>query len=189
MPMAYRALKGSADAFLYPGHVCAIMGTKECRDLVQEGFSGVVAGFTLEELLKALCVILEESQKETPFFHNCYQRVVKEEGNPRAQEVMAASMEACDCEWRGLGIIKGSGLRLVKSLSHRDAKERFAIPDLESHTNPACRCGEVLQGKCLPNDCKIFGRLCTPLHPVGACMVSSEGTCAAYFQYGGANGR
>ncbi len=113
MPQAYEALKGSADVFLYPGHVNAITGTKLCEELVQEGVSGVVAGFTAKELLTALAVALTHFQKGKPFFVNCYPRVVTEEGSKEAQRLVDTLMEACDSEWRGLGIIPGSGLGYV----------------------------------------------------------------------------
>ena len=112
MPQAYEALKGSADIFLYPGHVNAITGTKLCEELVQEGVSGVVAGFTAKELLTALAVALTHFQKGKPFFVNCYPRVVTENGSPQAQKLIEEMMEPCDSEWRGLGVIKGSGMRL-----------------------------------------------------------------------------
>ena len=101
MPQAYEALKGSADIFLYPGHVNAITGTKLCEELVQEGVSGVVAGFTAKELLTALAVALTHFQKGKPFFVNCYPRVVTEEGSKEAQRLVDTLMEACDSEWRG----------------------------------------------------------------------------------------
>ena len=151
MPQAYEALKGSADIFLYPGHLNAITVTKLCEELVQEGVSGVVAGFTAKELLTALAVALTHFQKGKPFFVNCYPRVVTEEGSKEAQRLVDTLMEACDSEGRA---------------------------------NPACRCGDVLQGKCKPSDCKVFGKVCTPQHPVGACMVSGEGACSAYYMYG-----
>lgn len=186
MPQAYQALKGSADAFLYPGHVHAITGVGLCRKLArEEGISGVVAGFTAKELLAALAVILERAKTREPFFENCYPRVVKEEGNPAAQEVMAEVMEACDSEWRGLGMIPHSGQKLREKFLDYDARAKFQIPVIQGKSSPACRCGDVLQGKCRPSDCKVFGKGCTPQHPIGACMVSNEGACSAYYQYGG----
>lgn len=184
MPGAYAALKGSADVFLYPGHVNAITGESVCRELLRDGVSGVIAGFTAKELLTALAVALEKSKSEKPFFMNCYPRVVKEEGNLAAQKLMAEVMEPCDSEWRGLGIIPNSGLRLTKAYQKWDARLHFSLPDKEGTGNPACRCGEILQGKCSPKDCPLFGKICTPQHPAGACMVSNEGTCSAYYQYG-----
>jgi hydrogenase expression/formation protein HypD len=184
MPQAYEALKGSADIFLYPGHVNAITGTKLCEELVQEDVSGVVAGFTAKELLTALAVALTHFQKGKPFFVNCYPRVVTEEGSKEAQRLVDTLMEACDSEWRGLGIIPGSGLRLRDEWGMYDARKKYQVPKMEGRANPACRCGDVLQGKCKPSDCKVFGKVCTPQHPVGACMVSGEGACSAYYMYG-----
>ncbi|MCH3907881.1 MAG: hydrogenase formation protein HypD [Sphaerochaeta sp.] len=185
MPNAYQALKGSADAFLYPGHVNAITGTAVCEELVKQGVSGVVTGFTASELLAALAVIIRLSEKGVPFFQNCYSRVVRPEGNVPAQKLMAEVMESCDAEWRGLGMIKGSGLKLRPKYQAFDARVRFHLPHITGRSNPACRCGDVLQGKCTPSECPLFGKICTPLHPIGACMVSSEGACSAYYQYGG----
>ncbi len=183
MPQAYEALKDSADAFLYPGHVHAITGEADCRRLLAEGVSGVIAGFTARELLTALAVLTERMATGKPFFVNCYPRVVRPEGNPAGMQRMRDVMEACDTEWRGLGTIPGSGLRLRESYASFDAKKKFAVPAQHATSNPACRCGEVLQGKCRPSDCPLFGISCTPDAPVGACMVSSEGACSAYYQY------
>lgn len=185
MPNAYNALVGSADAFLYPGHVNAIMGNSVCRSLCEEkGVSGVVAGFTANELLTALAVTLTMADKGEPFFKNCYPRVVKDEGNPSAQKLIAEVMEACDSEWRGLGVIPMSGMKLRDEYADLDARKKYDMPEIKGKPNPACRCGDVLQGKCKPSDCKVFGKVCTPEHPVGACMVSGEGACSAYYQYG-----
>ena len=184
MPQAYQALKSSADVFLYPGHVNAITGTALCEHLAEEGISGVVAGFTAKELLTALAVALVRFQEGKPFFVNCYPRVVKSEGSPEAQKLIDELMEPCDSEWRGLGVIPGSGLVLRKEWEAFDARKKYAVPSIQGRPNPACRCGDVLQGKCRPSDCKVFGKVCTPQHPVGACMVSNEGACSAYFMYG-----
>lgn len=184
MPNAYQALKGSADAFLYPGHVNAITGEEECRKLAEnDGVSGVIAGFTAKELLTALAVTIERAKTGKPFFVNCYPRVVRPEGNPAARRIIEEVMEPCDSEWRGLGVIPGSGLKLRETYSGFDARIKFRLPKVEGRSNPACRCGEVLQGKCRPSDCKVFGKGCTPQHPIGACMVSNEGACSAYYQY------
>ena len=184
MPNAYQALIGSADAFLYPGHVNAITGNATCSKLCDEqGVSGVVAGFTPSELLTALAVTIKLLEKGEPFFRNCYPRVVKDEGNPAAIALMNEVMEPCDSEWRGLGMIPGSGMKLRSEYADFDARMKHNMPAITGKPNPACRCGEVLQGKIRPCDCKVFGKVCTPLHPVGACMVSDEGACAAYYQY------
>ncbi len=185
MPNAYAALRQSADVFLYPGHVHAITGTALCEELAEQGVSGVLAGFTAKELVTALAVAVRKSQEGKPFFVNAYPRVVRPEGTPAAVALMDKVMEPVDAEWRGLGVIPQSGLQLREAYSAIDARKKFEMPHIEGKPNPACRCGEVLQGHCKPSDCPLFGKVCTPQHPVGACMVSGEGACSAYFQYGG----
>lgn len=185
MPAAYEMLKDFVDVYLYPGHVNAVMGNSECRALAERGISGVVSGFTANELLTALAVAVIKSQQGKPFFVNAYPRVVTEEGSIAAREMMDKYLETYDCEWRGLGIIKGSGKRLKSEYAAFDARKKYGLPKIEGRPNPACRCGEVLQGKIKPSECPCFGKACEPLHPVGACMVSNEGACSAYYQYGG----
>ncbi|WP_289001298.1 hydrogenase formation protein HypD [uncultured Megasphaera sp.] len=185
MPQAYEALKDSADAFLYPGHVQAIMGTEICEKLKADGISGVVTGFTARELLTALAVVLTEFPKGKPFFKNCYPRVVTAAGSVSGQKLLSQVMEACDTEWRGLGVIPQSGLTLRPEFAAYDARVKFAVPPMDGRSNPACRCGDILRGDCRPPQCPLFGKVCTPEHPVGACMVSREGACSAYYQYGG----
>ena len=185
MPNAYQALRDSADVFLYPGHVHAIIGTGLCEEMTREGVSGVLAGFTAKELMTALAVAVTKAKEGAPFFVNAYPRVVKPEGTPAAVALIEKVMEPCDSEWRGLGVIPGSGLALREAYADFDARKKYDMPLITGRPNPACRCGEVLQGKCRPSDCPVFGRVCTPLHPVGACMVSGEGACSAYYQYGG----
>ena len=183
MPNAYTALKGSADVFLYPGHVHAITGTALLEEMKEQGVSGVVAGFTAKELVTALAVALTGFERGEAFFVNAYPRVVKPEGTPDAVELINRLMEPCDSEWRGLGMIEGSGLKLRAEYADYDARIKYDMPHIEGRPNPACRCGDVLQGKIRPDQCPVFGKGCTPLHPVGACMVSDEGACSAYYQY------
>jgi len=183
MPGAYNMLNGSADVFLYPGHVNAIAGNALCKKLAENGVSGVVTGFTAAEILSAIAIALTKFKEGKAFFVNAYPRVVKDEGNVQAQEITDKFMEACDTEWRGLGIIPLSGLKLRDEYADYDARRKFGIPVMKGRTNPACRCGDVLQGRCRPVDCPLFGKACTPIHPVGACMVSGEGACSAYYQY------
>ena len=185
MPSAYEAMKDSTDAFLYPGHVHAITGTGICEEMAEKGASGVVAGFTAKELMTALAVIVKKTQEGKPFFENCYPRVVRAEGSPAAQRLVEEMMEPCDARWRGIGVLPASGVKLRPEYAAYDARVKFDIPSMEGRENPACRCGEVLQGKCLPSDCKVFGKGCTPEHPIGACMVSGEGACSAFYLYGG----
>ena len=190
MPEAYKALKDSADAFLYPGHVHTITGTGLCRRMCEEyGVSGVVAGFTASELLTAIAVVVKKRQEGKPFFVNCYPRVVSEEGNPKAVRMIEKLMEPCDTEWRGLGVIPASGLQLREEYRDFDARKKYDLPVIQGRSNPACRCGDVLRGDLKPFECAVFGKVCTPEHPVGACMVSNEGACSAYYQYGGHHGK
>ena len=183
MDEAYRVLKGSADAFLFPGHVSTYTGMQIYRDLAEEGISGVVCGFTADEILTAIAVILVKLQEKKPFAVNCYTRVVTEEGMPAGRVLVEKMMEPCSARWRGIGEISGSGLKLRSEYGNFDARIKFHMPLIEGHPNPACRCGEILMGKVRPVDCPLFGKVCTPEHPVGACMVSSEGTCSAYYKY------
>jgi hydrogenase expression/formation protein HypD len=185
MPNAYRALGNCADAFLYPGHVSAITGMALYRGLLKEGISGAVAGFTADEILSALCMIVKRLQEGKPFAENCYKRVVAEEGNPEACKLIADTMQACDSEWRGLGIIPLSGLQLKAEYAAFDARIKFQVPVFKEKKDQGCRCGEVLKGEIEPPQCRHFGKTCTPENPVGACMVSSEGTCAAFYKYAG----
>ena len=184
MPGAYEAMRGSTDLFLYPGHVHAITGTRVCEDLMARGVSGVLAGFTARELVTALAVGVTKFAQGAPFFVNCYPRVVRPEGAPAAQRLVARMMEPCDATWRGIGVIAGSGMRLREAYASYDARAKYDLPHIDGRENRACRCGEVLQGACTPRECPVFGTLCTPEHPVGACMVSSEGACSAFYLYG-----
>ena len=185
MPTAYRAMADACDAYLYPGHVHAIIGTALCQEMKEAGISGVVAGFTARELVTALAVAVKRFGEGRPFFENCYPRVVKPQGNPAAVALMEKYMEPCDAEWRGLGVLPDSGLQLRAEYRDFDARLKFALPAIQGRPNPACRCGDVLRGLCKPMDCKVFGKVCTPEHPVGACMVSGEGACSAWYLYGG----
>ena len=123
------------------------------------------------------------SEKGEPFFVNCYPRVVTDEGSPSARRIVSETMEPVDSEWRGLGVIEGSGLKLRDEFSDFDARIKYDVPQIQGRANPGCRCGDVLQGRINPSECPLFGRVCTPEHPVGACMVSSEGACSAFFKY------
>jgi hydrogenase expression/formation protein HypD len=183
MPAAYRAMMAATDAYLYPGHVCAIAGLSDCRHMLELGMSGVVAGFTAPELLTALAVIVQKSKEGKPFLVNCYPRVVTEEGSPQARALVAEYMEPCDSMWRGIGLMADSGMDLKEAYAAYDARKKYALPRIEGREAKGCRCGEVLQGACIPQECPLFGKRCTPEHPVGACMVSSEGACSAFYLY------
>lgn len=185
MPGAYEAMGKSCDAFLYPGHVHAITGTQICKDMCEKGVSGVIAGFTGSELLTALAVAVKKFGEGKPFFVNCYPRVVKDEGSPAAVAMVDRFMEPCDAEWRGIGTIPMSGMQLRDEYAEFDARKKYDVPQIKPEYKTACRCGDVLQGKITPNECPLFGKACNPDHPVGACMVSDEGACSAFYMYGG----
>jgi hydrogenase expression/formation protein HypD len=185
MPAAYEAMKDSTDLFLYPGHVHAITGLSDIKKMQAEGVSGVVAGFTAGELIAALALAVKKYGEGEPFYINAYPRVVTEDGSPEAQKLVSQYMEPCDAWWRGIGMLPGSGMHLKKAYAQFDAAVRYALPEGVGKDNPGCHCGDVLQGRCRPEDCPLFGTVCTPVHPTGACMVSSEGACSAFYLYGG----
>ncbi|HMK92867.1 MAG TPA: hydrogenase formation protein HypD [Thermoleophilia bacterium] len=196
MPGALRALldlgETTIDGFILPGHVSVVTGSDCYRFLPDEyGIGGVVAGFEADDVLEALLMLAGQRR---PAVEIGYRRAVTTEGNPAAQRLLADVFEPCDAEWRGLGTIAESGLRLREEWAGFDALRRFAV-DPGTPVEPAgCRCGEVLRGVIDPDACPLFGRRCTPETPVGACMVSSEGSCAAHYRYrtidhGGDRGR
>ena len=185
MPGAYEAMASSTDAYLYPGHVHAIIGTQLCRDMAAKGVSGTIAGFTGEELLTALSVTVMKLSEGKPFFVNAYPRVVTDEGSPAACALVDKFLKPCDAEWRGIGTIPGSGVELKDEYADYDARKKHSIPKMEYEKKTGCKCGNVLQGRIKPNECPLFGKVCNPDHPVGACMVSDEGACSAFYMYGG----
>jgi hydrogenase expression/formation protein HypD len=186
MPGAYEAMASSTDAYLYPGHVHAIIGTKLCREMAERGVSGTIAGFTGDELLTSLALTVMKLSEGKPFFVNAYPRVVTDEGSPAAIALVNKYMQACDAEWRGIGMIPSSGVELRDEYAAYDARKKHSIPKMnDSERKTGCKCGLVLQGKIKPNECPLFGKVCNPDHPVGACMVSDEGACSAFYMYGG----
>ena len=185
MPGAYEAMASSTDAYLYPGHVHAIIGTQLCKDMAERGVSGTIAGFTGEELLTALGITVMKLAEGKPFFVNAYPRVVTEAGSPAACAIVDKYLKPCDAEWRGIGMIPDSGVELKVEYAAYDARKKHSIPKMEYEKKTGCKCGNVLQGQIKPNQCPLFGKVCNPDHPVGACMVSDEGACSAFYMYGG----
>jgi hydrogenase expression/formation protein HypD len=176
----------SVDAFLLPGHVSVIIGT-EAYSLLEEpgGLPGVVAGFEPLDMIFAILLILRQIAGGDRRVENAYPRAVKREGNARARGIIDRLTLPGDELWRGLGWIPRSGRQLRDEFSEMDAVRAFDLPPIQDHDPPGCLCSKVIQGKNLPTDCSLFADSCTPDHPVGPCMVSSEGSCAAYFRYGG----
>lgn len=174
----------SVNGFLYPGHVSAITGDALYHELASKyGIPGVIAGFEPVDILGAVRLLADRIDKGEAVVDNMYGRVVKPEGNPVAAEKVRQVFEECDSVWRGIGPVPLSGLRLRQEFSDMDAWRLVESYDgTDSHAK-GCKCGEILKGVCVPPQCPLFGKACTPEKPVGACMVSSEGTCAAYYRY------
>jgi hydrogenase expression/formation protein HypD len=174
------------DGFIGPGHVCTVVGARPLRFIpAQYGKPVVVAGFEPLDILQAIHMILVQLAEGRCEVENQYTRVVPAEGNPKALEVMAEVFELRPhFEWRGLGFISQSGLKLSPAYAGLDAELRFGVPGVRVADPKACQCGEVLKGVIKPWECKVFGTACTPERPIGTCMVSSEGACAAYYNFG-----
>jgi hydrogenase expression/formation protein HypD len=144
-----------------------------------------VAGFEPADILAGLLSLIRQYNEGAPKVDNCYTRVVTARGNIKAQALINEVFTPTDSEWRGLGIIPGSGLVLRDKYRRFDGMQRLKIPLQPSKEPKGCRCGDILKGRLLPPDCPLYGTACTPLQPVGPCMVSNEGTCAAYYCYSG----
>ena len=174
------------DGFVGPGHVSTVIGLGPYRFIASDyGKPLVVAGFEPLDVLQAVYLILRQLREGRSEVENQYTRVVRPEGNPRALEAIAETMELrTTFEWRGLGFISQSALRLREGFADWDAERRYAVPGVRVADPKACQCGEVLKGVIKPWECKVFGTACTPERPIGTCMVSSEGACAAYYNYG-----
>ncbi|HEX2944590.1 MAG TPA: hydrogenase formation protein HypD [Clostridia bacterium] len=189
MPQAMRIIAGDGksniDGFLYPGHVCAITGTSMAKEIALEyGVPGVVTGFEPLDVLHGIISLTELIRHKENTVLNEYKRIVREEGNPTALERLCEVFEPCDAVWRGFGSIPRSGLAVRAKYSGFDAWKVFGLREEAGHEPEGCMCPMVLTGRVTPDKCRLFGRQCTPESPVGACMVSSEGTCAAYYRYG-----
>ncbi|GAA4389884.1 hydrogenase formation protein HypD [Tsukamurella soli] len=188
VPPAIAAIMESPDcrvqAFLAAGHVCSVMGTREYPALAEKyRVPIVVTGFEPLDILEGIrrtVIQLEAGRYEV---ENAYARAVPTDGNPAAMEMLRDVFEVTDRTWRGIGLIPQSGWRLSERYREFDAEYRFAVTGIHTAESTLCRSGEVLQGLLKPHECAAFGRECTPRHPLGATMVSSEGACAAYYTY------
>jgi hydrogenase expression/formation protein HypD len=188
-PPAMRAILDAGevhlDGILGPGHVTTVIGARAWRFLPEEyGVGCAVAGFEPLDLLQAIAALVEMAEDGRAEVANAYGRSVREEGNPTAQEVMGRVFTVAAADWRGFGAIPASGLALRPAFAHRDAAQAFPVEVAPAPEPKGCRCGEVLRGVLEPPECPLFRRACTPQTPVGPCMVSAEGACAAYYQYG-----
>jgi hydrogenase expression/formation protein HypD len=190
VPPALRFLLGNPDhgldGFLLPGHVSIIIGSDAYAFLEgSDGRPGVITGFEGLDMLVGILELLRQIQRGERRVQNAYTRAVKAGGNPRALELIQRTLEPRSETWRGLGSIPGAALGLQAWLSDQDAEKALGIPPAVDHEPPGCLCSRVIAGMSTPPQCALFGKRCTPDDPVGPCMVSSEGTCAAYFRYGG----
>ena len=172
------------DSFLCPAHVSAIIGEKPYKQFVEKhNIPCVIASFEPVDILYGIEGILQQALNNEAKVENRYKRVVKPEGNSVALELIAKYLTVYDASWRGIGVIPKSGLRLKDEYSQFDAAKKFNIEIKNGKHNPACKCGDVLKGKIKPSECPLFRKICNPLNPVGPCMVSSEGSCAAFYKY------
>ncbi len=189
VPPAIRAILSAphnqVQGFLAPGHVCAVMGYWEYEPLAAEfRVPIVVTGFEPLDLLQGLYMVLRALEEGRWGVENQYARVVSREGNRAAQRLMQRVFQPCDRPWRGMGVVPEGGLCLRSEFAAHDAARKFALQLEPTREDQVCIAGAILQGHKKPPDCPAFGRQCTPEHPLGAPMVSSEGACAAYYRYG-----
>jgi len=189
VPPAMHAILGSphnrVQGFLAAGHVCTVMGYHEYEPIAARyRVPIVVTGFEPLDLVQGIRLTVEQLESGRAEVENAYTRAVTRQGNAAAQQVIGQVFEVCDRNWRGIGRIPASGWRLRREYADFDAELRFEVQALRSEESPLCIAGQILQGLRRPADCAVFGGECTPEHPLGATMVSSEGACAAYYRYG-----
>ncbi len=192
VPPAMNAILGSAEnrvqGFLLAGHVCAVMGYWEYLPLaLKYRVPMAVTGFEPLDIVQGILTTVRSLEHASIQVENAYTRAVTLEGNRSAQAMIEQVFVECDRKWRGIGTISQSGWRLRPEFDSFDAEQRFDVGDICSEESPLCIAGQILQGLQKPHDCSAFGAHCTPEHPLGATMVSSEGACAAYYRYGRVN--
>ncbi|MDZ4180591.1 MAG: hydrogenase formation protein HypD [Coriobacteriia bacterium] len=188
VPDALRALVNDPDVavggFILPGHVSVIIGVEPYRFLAEEfGVPSVITGFEPVDVLQGVLMLANQVADGRAEVEVAYTRAVPPSGNPAAIAAMERVFEPVDAEWRGIGVIPGTGLAIREQYAAFDAMKRLPVEPPEQRDIKGCQCGEVLRGITLPFECRLFAKACTPEHPVGPCMVSSEGSCAAYHRY------
>ncbi|MDR2489451.1 MAG: hydrogenase formation protein HypD [Desulfovibrio sp.] len=172
------------DAFLLPGHVSTVLGIRPYAFIAdRHAKPGVVGGFEPADILQSLLLMIEMRKMRQPAIINQYRRAVDDGGNPRARGILFDVFAPTDAVWRGIGVIPQSGLAMREEYASFDARCRYDLCLPDTPDIKGCQCGAVLKGRIAPNQCALFGTACTPANPVGPCMVSTEGSCAAYFTY------
>lgn len=172
------------DGFILPGHVSVITGTNAYRDTFEKyDIPSVIAGFEPIDILQAILLLIQQNEKGEPALENAYPRAVSDQGNEKAKMIMNQVFEVCDAPWRGLGEIPSGGMRLKKEFHRFDAAIKFGVDMPDMPEPKGCACGEILMGLKTPEECVLYKKRCTPMNPVGPCMVSSEGSCAAFYRY------
>ena len=192
-PPVIKALLNSGevrlDGLVCPGHVSTIIGSHPYLFVPSDyGIACVVSGFEPLDILLCVDMLVTQIESGQPAVEIAYRRGVTPEGNRQALEIMYAVFEPCEASWRGIGTVPASGLRLRQEYWHFDAERAFELDLKPSHEPEGCLCGDILRGVKTPLDCKLFRRICNPEQPVGPCMVSSEGSCSAYYNYGEGDG-
>ncbi|MCF7885757.1 MAG: hydrogenase formation protein HypD [Candidatus Marinimicrobia bacterium] len=188
MPAAMQSLLEaedvSIDGFICPGHVSTITGTG-IYDFIPEDYNVacVVAGFEPIDIMETIYLLIEQIKSDSPKVKNQYKRSVKPQGNTKALKILDEVFVGCDAIWRGLGNIPGSGLKIRKKYRMFDTEQKFDIQVSSSERHQGCICGAIMRGVKKPPECQLFGTECIPESPIGPCMVSAEGACAAYFKY------
>jgi hydrogenase expression/formation protein HypD len=171
------------DGFLCPGHVSIMIGADAYRMIPDAERAAVITGFEPVDILEGIWMLLRQIESGKMEVAIQYSRGIKSEGNIRAMNLLHSIFETADAEWRGLGIIPKSGLTFNEDYASFDALKRFALPEIQSGDIAGCACGDILRGIKLPGDCPLFKKVCTPVNPIGPCMVSSEGSCSTYYKY------
>ncbi len=172
------------DGYIGPGHVSVIAGTEMYNFIPEKyGLGVVVSGFEPTDLLTSILMLVKQFESKQPKVELQYGRAVKAEGNAKALKAIYTIFEPCDDWWRGLGVLPKSGLKMRSEFADYDATKQFDVEVEPTRKDTACICGAILKGLAKPTDCKVFGKGCTPENPIGACMVSSEGACAAFYRY------
>jgi len=189
IPPALQYIAGSPKinihGLILPGHVSAIIGSRPYEFLARDhNIPGCITGFEPIDILHGILNLGQQIADKKAYIAIEYRRVVNPDGNENARAIIDRVFDVCDAEWRGIGTIPGSGLAFNQEFKDHDAFDRFKIKIPRSVMPKGCRCGEVLLGLIIPPECRLFGKTCVPSSPIGPCMVSSEGSCAAYFKYG-----